>query len=172
MVNFLPEKYVDDCKVVLVNVPVGTRWNGSRLQETDKAAMEDKALDKARDRITMEAWESMASSIMPGLQFTTDYCSKNPSGTVAMLDFQMWKVTEDNPSNPGGSREALRYTFYEKPMSNDKVLVATSAMPHRVKISTLTQEGIRRLCECKILRKYLWKLKLSGYQQKTRANIL
>ena len=182
MVSFLTEKYVDDCEVVLENVPVGARWVENKLQVTEEMIEEDKSQDNKRDMITMRVWESMASSIVPGLQFTTDYCSKNPSGTVAMLDFQLWKTTEEDPDNPGGSREALRYTFYEKPMSNVKVLDEKSAMPHRVKISSLTQEGVRRLCnvskelddshKCKILSRYMWKLKLSGYQQRTRANIL
>ena len=99
-----------------------------------------------------------------------------------MLDFQLWKVREDDPGNPGKTREALRYTFYEKPMSNPRVMDSSSAMPHRVKLASLTQEGVRRMCnmsqeleskdKCQVLSNYMLKLKKSGYSQATRSNIL
>ena len=59
---------------------------------------------------------------------------------------------------------------------------AQSAMPHRVKIASMTQEGVRRLCncsreldlgaKCEIMSKFMRKLQISGYGQATRANIL
>ena len=52
-------------------------------------------------------------------------------------------------------------------MSNPKVMNFESALPHRVKVATLTQEGVRRLCntsrsldvedKCKILTTYMRK---------------
>ena len=182
MTNYLTEKYVDDCEVVLENLKQGDRWDGEKITNTDEDRLQDVADNRALDSVTMEVWQGMASGIVPGLKFTTDFCSKNENGMVAMLDFQLWKVREQDPKNPGGTRESLRYTFFEKTMSNDKVMEAGSAMPHKVKISSLTQEGVRRICnqsrelddghKCAVLSKFMWKLMVSGYSQATRANIL
>ena len=182
MVGFLLEKYVDDCEVICENLEPGTRWDGQRLCVTPEAAEEDCLSEKPKDQITMDAWGQMASSIVPGLIFTTDCCSKNPSGTVPMLDFQMWKVREADPLNPGATREAMRYSFYEKYMSNNKVMDNKSAMPRRTKVASLTLEVVRRLCNTsrevddkdkgEILSKFMRKLQLSGYSLKVRADIL
>ena len=182
MISFLHEKYVDDVEVVAENVPVGTRWNGVNLETTPETVAEDLETGKPRDQITMEAWGSMASSIIPGVDFTVEFASKSPNATVAMLDFQLWKEKIPNPENPGTTMETLRYKFYEKPMTNPKVLDSSSAMPHKVKVATLTQEGVRRLCntsreldtsqKCQILSQFMRKLQISGYNQRLRANIL
>ena len=37
------------------------------------------------------------------------------------------------------------YVFYKKPLSNDRVILANSAMPHNVKMATMVNEAIRRL---------------------------
>ena len=184
MKSFPLEKYVDDCETVMENVEVGTRWDEklSRMIVTDETVNEDLEAGRERDMITMEAWGSMASSIVPGLRFTTDYCSRNESKTVPMLDFQVWKTKEEDPLQPGKFREAVRYSFFEKEMSNMKVLDNNSAMPHQVKVASMTQEAVRRLCNvsrelddahrCQILSKFMMKLSLSGYSQCARANIL
>ena len=130
----------------------------------------------------MAVWQEMASNQVPGISFTTNYCSKNESGKVVMLDFQMWKVREEDPDDPGMTREALRNMFFEKKMSNPMVMDDMSAMPHRVKLASLAQEGVRRLCNisqelgnkerCRVLSSFMQKLKVSGYKQATRVNIL
>ena len=84
--------------------------------------------------------------------------------------------------NPDEKTHVLRYKFYEKASANPKVLDAASAMPHRVKIASMMQEGVRRLCntsrelgdlvKADILSTFMRKLQLSGYGQSTRANIL
>ena len=180
--SYLSEKYVEDVEVVCETLDLGTRWNGSSLVVTEEAAAKDEAAGKERDQVTMSAWGQMASSIVPNLKFTTDCCSNNESGTVAMLNFQLWRVTEDNPKSPGETRQALKYCFYEKPMANPQVMAQDLAMPQSVKLATLTQEGIRWLCNCSsdlgddelcmILSRYMLKLKLSGYGTRVRADVL
>ena len=59
---------------------------------------------------------------------------------------------------------------------------ASSAMPQRMRVASLTQEGVRRLCNtsrevkdetrCQILTEYMRKLQRSGYGTKMRADIL
>ena len=182
MVNYLNEKYVDDCEVVTENLAPGSRWDGEQITTHEKDIAHDLDNNVALYGVTMEVWKEMASNIIPGLKFTTDYCSKSSGGTVPMLDFQLWKINEVDPEDPSKSRQALRYSFYEKPLANPKVMDSQSAMPHRIKIASLTQEGVRRLNnisreldnkhKSKVLGIYMQKLRLSGYKQQTRANIL
>ena len=182
MTAYILEKYIDDVEVVTENLAPGSRWNGSELTVLPEDIEADVKTNRSLDDITMDAWRGMASGIMDGIDFTVDYCSKNPTRTVAMLDFQLWKENETDPDSPGGMRETLKYAFYEKEMTNPKVMDAETALPHKVKIATLTQEGVRRICnssrslpnsqKCKILSNYMRKLQISGYKQRTRANIL
>ena len=79
IVSYLNEKYVDDGEVVIENMDLGTRWDGDRLLTTPETVEEDAKLGKHKDQVTMEAWGAMASSLVPGLLFTVDYCSRNES---------------------------------------------------------------------------------------------
>ena len=179
---FLLEKYVDDCELVLENVPQGTRWDGQKLVVTPESTQEDKEANKSKEEVTMTAWGQMASDLVPGLKFTTDYPSLHDDKMIPMLDFKLGKIREDDSENPGCQREALSYQFYEKPMSNMKVMDKDSAMPHKIKVATMTQEIVRRLCNTSqelddktkqdILSIFMRKLQLSGYSQRLRADIL
>ena len=101
MVSYLNEKYVDDVEVICENLEVGSRWSEAGLTVTEEAAAEDRQAGRAKDQVTMGVWRDMASSLVPGLKFTTDCCSDNVSGTVPMLDFQLWVEKEADPDNPG-----------------------------------------------------------------------
>ena len=81
MVSFLLEKYVDDAEVVVENVAPGTRWTGAALTVDPVSLEQDLESDRSKDEITMQAWRDMASSLVPGLDFTVDYCSKNKEKT-------------------------------------------------------------------------------------------
>ena len=54
-----------------------------------------------------------------------------------MRDCELWKVREPDPENSGQTREALRYSLYEKKISNARVMDKTLAMPHFMKLATL-----------------------------------
>ena len=182
MITYLLEKYVDDTEVVVENLEAGTRWEDGKLSTSPRTAAEDLASGRSKEEITMEAWAGMASSIIPGLKFTTDFPANNSNGWVPMLDFELWKVEEQDPNSPGVTRQALRYNFFEKKVTNPRVMGKSSAMPHSMKMATLTQEGVRRLCntsrelepeeKCRTLSLYMRKLQLSGYSTKLRADIL
>ena len=182
MTTYLLEKYVDDSEVLCENMDLGTRWVEGRLVLDEQAAKLDHEAGRRKDDVTMTAWGEMASSIVPGLQFTVDYSSNNTSGTVPMLDFQLWREEEPDPNNIGSTRQSLRYSFYEKSMASKRVIDKESAMPHNMKMATLTQEGVRRLCnssrelatgiKCDILSTYMQKLRMSGYSQKIRMDVL
>ena len=136
--SYIVEKYVDDVEAVCENMELGTRWTGDSLSITPETALQDKEAGRNRDEVTMVAWGQMASSILPSLDFTVDYCSRNKDGSVPMLDFHLWKESQEDPDSPGKMRETLRYSFFEKSMANKEVMNKHSAMPHTTKMSTLT----------------------------------
>ena len=63
-----------------------------------------------------------------------------PSGT----DFQVWTEEEDTDQE-SGTKTRLMFEFYEKPMASKLVIMENSALPHRMKITTLSQEIVRRM---------------------------
>ena len=79
-------------------------------------------------------------------------------------------------------KQTVLYEFYEKPGANPKVMERDSAMPHRMMLASMTQEGVRRLANCSrtlpveakndILGKFMVKLQKSGYSQSLRGEIL
>ena len=92
--SYLVEKYVDDVEAVCENMQLGTRWTGDELVVTPESELEDREAGRNKDEVTMEAWGLMASSILPSLNFTVDYCSRNKDGSVPMLDFRLWKESQ------------------------------------------------------------------------------
>ena len=182
MTEYLLEKYVNDAEVLCENLPVGTRWDGKKMVTTPETEAADRTGDRMRDKITMAAWDGMASSVIPGLKFTTDWASNNNNKRVPMLDFELWCDQEQHPDYPDAMIQVVKYNFFEKAMTNPEVMHQRSAMPHKMKMATLTQEGFMRLCntsrslpdkeKCTTLSIYMNKLRKSGYSQKIRTDIL
>ena len=108
---------------------MGTRWEYGGMVTCEDKAQEDKEAGRTKEEVTMTAWGQMASSIVPGLKFKVDFPINNTNLKVPMLDFQLWCEEEEDPDRPGHTRQSLRYQFYEKPMTNPKVLDMGSAMP-------------------------------------------
>ena len=67
--------------------------------------------------------------------------------TDAILDIQVWvrKVETENKS----MKNQIYYEFFEKPMSSKFVIMNDSVAPLSQKRTVLTQEGIRKLNNCK-----------------------
>ena len=140
MKSYLLETYVDDSNILCENIPLGSRWDGTGIVVTEEAAEDDRINQRSSDEVTMRAWGGMAPSVIPGVEFTVDFPSNNDDNAVPMLNFKLWKEREEDPENPRLFRESACYSFYEKPMDKN------SAMPHNMKMTTMTQEGVQCLC--------------------------
>ena len=179
--TYLIEKYVDDCNTLCENLQLGARWDGDRVTVNQEHVDEDVCSNRSKEEVTMTVWGQIASSIIPGLQFTVDCPANNPNGKVPMLDFQTWKISIEDESNPAMKHEKIMYSFYEKGVANPKVMDRDSAVPHRMMLATMTQEGVRRLINCSqdlpteekchILATYMRKLMKSGYSVSIREEI-
>ena len=78
--------------------------------------------------------------------------------------------------------QQVQFEFFSKPMAPPRVILAASAQPWGQKRTTLTQELIRRLLNCrpelgcgvklKHVNRYMQMLKNSGYDEKFRTEVL
>jgi hypothetical protein len=99
---------------------------------------------------------------------------------MSILDIQVWvrKVETEKKS----MKKQIFYEFFEKPMSSKFVIMKTSAAPLNQKRTVLTQEGIRRLKNCKAelewehktkhLDDFMQNLRNSGYDEEFRLEVL
>jgi hypothetical protein len=134
------------------------------------------------DEVSMRVVKDVADSIEEMVQTEIDFPSnpKNKDKKMPILDLKVWvrKIRVEN----GKIKNQIFYEFYDKPMSSKFVLMKDSAAPLSQKRTVLTQEGIRRLKNCKIeleweqkvehLNKFMQKLKNSGYDECFRLEIL
>ena len=78
--------------------------------------------------------------------------------------------------------QQIIWRFYQKPMNTPYVIMASTAIPQKVKVTTMVQEVIRRMRNmCKWvekwevedeLSKFCGKMKLSGYGEGFRRKVL
>ena len=71
-----------------------------------------------------------------------DVGSNHPDGKLPMLDIKVWLEKEDDDA--GVSRNKITTEFYEKAMVGNRMLMAGSALPKKVKITSLTQMVLKR----------------------------
>ena len=132
------------------------------------------------DKRTMRQVRLMANSILPFIQMKEEVASDCPEEKLPMLDFRVWKENKENEE--GEIEIIIHHEFYEKPMSSKLVMMERSALPTRMKITTLTQEIIRRQKNTsrsvgekrrrQILSKMMVKMKRSGYDLRMRRRVL
>ena len=140
----------------------------------------------------MSAFSSIASSVFKCLKFTWDAPSRNFNQKMPVLDCQMWvgpcsreygvpdAILAEKPSQNGPLPNVILYEFYRKPMARITPLLERSALPDRVKVSTVAQEVIRRFKNTSrnlppsqidsIIETYISDLKRGGFSQKWVEN--
>ena len=104
----------------------------SRIEVVDEEIEGDRGV--SNDLRTANVVKDAANSIFEFLKVKVDCPSLHEDGWMPILDLkakmEFGKVV---------------YVFYKKPLSNDRVILASSAMPHNVKMATMVNEAIRRL---------------------------
>ena len=120
-------------------------------------------------------WAKMVDTIWTFIQVTYDCPGLNNNNMVPILDLnERMEWHEEEVEGVGRIRmQQIVWRFFQKPMNTPYVIMASSAMPQKVKVTTMVQETIRRLRNmCKWverweveeeLTKFCWKMKLSGY---------
>ena len=177
---FLGKKYVDDVNLVLETLKAGTKWNRDSLEWRKEWEDKDFADEEDDDTRTMKEIRKLSNSLLPFIKFKEDVPANHESRKIPVLDFQVW-AEEEETGQESGTKTRLMFEFYEKPMASKLVIMENSALPHRMKITTLSQEIVRRMrntCRAvsskrrgEILSVYMRKLQRSGYNQATREMV-
>ena len=105
------------------------------------------------------------------MKFTIDMEENHQDGKIPMLDVCCWRE----------GKNQFRHSFYEKIVASNLVVMAKSAISQGSKISSLSQEVVRRLRntgrnihimeKIKILKKFMIKMSRSGYGDADRKNV-
>lgn len=169
-------RYIDDQDIVTEAIKPGMRYN----KEEDKMELKEELveLDKREDsdKRTFEAIKEISSSISEMIQLTADYPSRHPNKRLPILDVEMW-IERDKEGY-----QQVRWSYFEKSMKNQFVIMKNSAFEDSKKRIVNTQEVIRRQRNChpdlpkkevaEILTKFSQKMKDSGYDEKFRYEVI
>ena len=172
--------YVDDESQLWDEMEMGRRWNGKKMEWKEEWFNEDKEKGEETDKRMMREILKMANTIEPDIEVTADIPSENEEGKLPVLDLKMW--VEQIEGEGGESYPELRHEYYEKGMVAPRVIDQKSALSERIKRTTLTQEVIRiRKNTSSSIRdgkkgeqmtRLSWKMWRSGYNEKSRREII
>ena len=168
--NDLQPRMVDDITLLPQVLQPGARIeNGVIIIKEDKVKEDELVSSDIR---TMNIIQEIANSIDENIKVTYDVPSLHYDGMVPILDVKA-KVN---------SNGKIEHKFYKKPCANRLITMKDSAFSMRNKITILTQECFRRLHNTSefvsdeeksdILNEFMKDLKLSGYSESERRNIL
>jgi len=122
------------------------------------------------DEITMKGIQLVANGIHPSIRVTIDYPTKHLDKRLPVLDTKQWIE--------GGK---LLHTYYSKPLSNQYVVMANSALSTRSKRNILVADLLRimrcvsTLCDSserdKHVQTFIYRMQMSGYGQDERVSV-
>ena len=166
----MSEIYVDDQNIVYKMFKKGTRWNGEVLSWNREWEEEDVTKDEADDKRCTREMKKLGNSIREDIVMEEDVGSNYTDGKLPMLDMKVW--LEEYTNEEGFGRQRITTEFYEKSMVGDRMLMEMSALPRKVKITSLSQMVLRRCTnhvgrmsrDLKVphLSKLMFKMKKSG----------
>ena len=124
------------------------------------------------DKITMVIIEDIANNIDENLKVTYDIPSNYEDLKVPILDVKAGL----------NDKNEIEYEFYKKPIANNLVTMKSSALSMNQKMTILTQQGFTVLhntsedvdddVKLKHLNDFMQRLRISGYTESDRQNIL
>ena len=170
---------IDDGDVFMQVFEKGWRWEGGDMKWRLEYKEEDEELDEEDDVRVMREFRRLCNSIWPWIQVKEDVGSKYEDKKLPILDLKVYVVELVNEY--GVKYWVPRWSFYEKPMKSQYVLMKESAMGKKTKVTTLTQEVIRRLRNTsreaedsereEVMTKFAVKMWKSGYREYSRGQI-
>ena len=177
----LAAAYVDDVRLATSVLEKGRRWQ----KETKKFVFnlkwkeEDEEKAESDEVRTSNEIEKSMNSIFKNIQFEKEIPDQFEGKKLPTLDFEMWLETPDL-GNTG--EQLIMYSYYEKEVSSPFCIMEKSAMAENTKISSLSQDLVRRMLNTSemvsqvhrndIIEKYAKKLERSGYSKVQRRRII
>ena len=120
----------------------------------------------------MRVFGEVANAVDPNIEVEIDFPSKNADRMMPILDMKM-SMNQQNE---------VVYMFHRKPQCNKFTMMERSALPERVKRSTMTNEALRRLLCCspeleehkkiEVMEEFAKMLRRSGYSEKFRFEVI
>ena len=145
------------------------RWETKEKKFVHKLEWEeeDNLKEESDNSRTSRELKNVMNSVYKNIQFTTEIPEDFADKRLPTLDFTMWLSEEEDEKNRG----KLKYSFYEKEVSSKFCIQEKSAMADNSKMSSLSQDLIRRMMntsevleqkerDC-VVEKYIVKLELS-----------
>ena len=161
-------RFVDDTRLLVRGVKDGWAWEDGKMVFSKEKEEEDKKSKDSLAQKTAKEFRKILDSFSPELKSTTETCDDFENGRCATLDFECW--LEDD----GKGGQKILYSYFEKLVSKKTAIMKKSALGENMKISSLTQEVIRRMKNTSldvdmkerisIINKYHKRLQRSGYE--------
>ena len=158
------KRYVDD-----INMVLRKRWGN------------DDHGSEHLDKKNMDFVQEIANEVLPSIQVTTDYPSKNTNKKMPILDLRVWMEAQFDQVTHEVSVYVI-HEYYSKEVSSKAVIDARSAVSWKMKRTVLTQEIVRilRNCSkrlawsevCKHVEEYSMRMQFSGYSEIFRAQVV
>ena len=164
-------RYMDDTANGAEALRPGIRWSEEEERMMLHPHLVEEDLEVASDIRTAKEVAKMGSSISNMISLTWDCPSNNDNNRMALLNTEVW--VEDSK---------VWYEHYRKPVANPLLMMQISAMPAKVKRTTLVQEvvtilrnirpGLPREVTLKHLNNFCQRMKASGYNQHYRFQVV
>ena len=164
-------RYIDDTANGAEALRPGTRWSDEEGRMILHPHLIEEDLAVPSDTRTAREIAKMGSSISQMISLTWDCPSNNENKKMALLDTEVW--VEEN---------VVWYEHYRKPMANPLLMMEISAMPAKVKRTTMVQEVVRIRrntrpglpwdVTVKHLNEFCKRMKSSGYNEHYRFQVL
>ena len=164
-------RYIDDTANGAEALRPGTRWSDEEGRMILHPHLIEEDLAVPSDTRTAREIAMMGSSISQMISLTWDCPSNNENKKMALLDTEVW--VEEN---------VVWYEHYRKPMANPLLMMEISAMPAKVKRTTMVQEVVRIRrntrpglpwdVTVKHLNEFCKRMKSSGYNEHYRFQVL
>ena len=168
--NHLQTRLVDDITMIPEIIKPGMKYeNGVLVHCNEKEKEDDNIADDIR---TMSIIQEVANEIDDDIKITYDVPSKHSDKMVPILDLKV-RINDEG---------YVEHVFYRKPMATNILTHKDSALSNKTKFTILTQECLRRMhntsenvdktTKVDILYEFMKDLKIFGYDENERLNIL
>ena len=124
-------RYMDDTSNGMEALRPGTRWSDEELRMILHPHLVEEDKEVSSDIRTAKEVAKMGSSISNMITLTWDCPANNGNKKMALLNTEVW-VEE----------KKVMYEHYRKPVANPLLMMEMSAMPAKVKRTTLVQEVV------------------------------
>ena len=129
----LKSRYMDDGRICMQPIKHGWRWVNNGLFFCEAWALEDKEMSPME--VTSKVLLGTMNNVVQGINFTVETALDHDGTWLPTLDMKV-KISNENK---------ILFSYYEKEMAANTVLMERTAMDENQKQQVLAQETVRRM---------------------------